>query len=175
MMTEEEQLSAATAGVFEQDLGVSETYQHGAKLTTPGDPMETNGAILKWYRLARAEDPVPEAIDQLARCYLAKTSPEAKGFGFVILHRCGTTGFHFLIVNTWRGNNEVWETVYYKLDDATPDFALFPRDGVHKPAFCVWELAAVWHEAKAWERFLQSKRDEKSLRVWLNDRYAGEA
>lgn len=77
-----------------------------------------------------------------------------RGFGFVILHRCGTAGFYFLIVSTWRGNNEVWETVYYKNGEAMADFALFPRDAAHKPTFCVWELAAVWHETKAWERFL---------------------
>jgi hypothetical protein len=99
---------------------------------------------------------------------------EAKGLGFVILHQCGTQ-FYFLIVNTWRGNNELWETVFYKDGEAMPDFALWPRDGVHKPAFCVWELMPVWHENKSWERFLVSARDEAAARVWLDDLYAGAA
>jgi hypothetical protein len=33
----------------------------------------------------------------------------------------------------------------------------------------------VWHETKAWERFLTSARDEKAAKVWLNDLYSGEA
>ncbi len=131
--------------------------------------------LLKWYRLAPQADPVPDEIDRLARAYLAKTALEARGLGFVILHRCGTTGFYFLIVSTWRGNNEVWETVFYKQDDATSDFALWPRDGAHKPTFCVWELAAVWHETKAWERFLKSARDEAAAQLWFADRYSGPA
>lgn len=166
---------SACQEILEKDSGISENYQHGPKLMTPGDPMATSGAVFKWYRLAPANDPVTEAIDQLARAYLTKTRLDAKGFGFVILHRCGTTGFHFLIVNTWRGNNEVWETLYCKQDDATPDFALFPRDGIHKPTFCVWELAAVWHEAKAWEQFLQSNRSPSALQLWLNNCYSGAA
>ena len=77
---------------------------------------------------------------------------EAKGCGFVILHRCGND-FYFLIVNTWRNNNELWETVYYKNGDAMDDFALFPREAKHKPTYCVWELVPLWHEKQAWERF----------------------
>jgi hypothetical protein len=109
----------------------------------------------------------------LARAYLTNNTLEARGLGFVILHRCGKE-FHFLLVGTWRGNNEVWETVFYKDGDAMADFALFPREGVHKPTFCVWELAAVWHEKQAWERFLMSARDTAAAQVWLSDLYTGE-
>jgi hypothetical protein len=84
---------------------------------------------------------VAEEIDRLAHDYLSRTPLEAKGLG--ILHRCGSD-FYFLIVNTWRGNNEVWETVFYKDGAAMADFAPFPREGMHKPTFCVWELAPVW-------------------------------
>ena len=45
----------------------------------------------------------------------------------MILHRCGND-FYFLIVTTWRGNNEVWETVYYKDGERMSDFELWPRD-----------------------------------------------
>src|SRR4030095_11816700 len=47
-----------------------------------------------------------------------------------------------------------WEFVYYKQDAATPGFSLFPREGQHKGAYCVWELGPVWHEQQAWVRFL---------------------
>jgi len=117
---------------------------------------------------------VPDEIDRLARAYLARNEIEAKGFGFVILHRCGSD-FYFLIVSTWRGNNEVWETVFYKDGEAMGDFALWPRDGMHKPTYCVWELAPVWHETKSWERFLMSARDETAAQLWQRDLYAGAA
>jgi hypothetical protein len=165
--------------ILRNDLGVKEAYRHGAKEVTPGEPISLNGTILKWYRLYSQEEGVgapsrlPE-IEQLARSYLERHSLEAKGLGFVILHQCGTQ-FYFLIVNTWRGNNELWETVFYKDGDSMADFALWPRDSMHKPAFCVWELMPVWHETKSWERFLTSARDEAAVRAWLDDLYAGAA
>ena len=160
--------------ILKNDLGVGQTYEHGPKRVTPGGMMEADGAVLKWYRLSTEDRPVPDEIDRLARSFLARTPLEAKGLGFVILHRCGED-FYFLIVNTWRGNNEVWETVFYKNGDAMADFALWPRDGMHKPAFCVWELAAVWHETKSWERFLISSRDEAAAKIWQRDLYSGAA
>lgn len=160
--------------VLKNDLGVADNYGHGEKEVTPGAPMETSGAVLKWYAVAPKDASVPEEIDRLARAYLANTDVEARGLGFVILHRCGND-FYFLIVSTWRGNNELWETVFYKNGDAMRDFDLWPRDGMHKPTFCVWELAAVWHETKSWERFLLSKRDENAARIWLSDVYSGKA
>ncbi len=71
-------------------------------------------------------------------------------------------------------SNEVWETVFYKEGDGMTDFALFPREKAHKPTFCVWELAAVWHEKQAWERFLGSARNSAAVEVWLRDLYTGE-
>ncbi|MGH7936717.1 MAG: hypothetical protein ACREF8_06885, partial [Chthoniobacterales bacterium] len=60
--------------------------------------------------------------------YLTQHALEARGLGFVILHRCGSD-FYFLIVSTWRGNNEVWEAVFYKDGAPMADFALFPARG----------------------------------------------
>lgn len=162
------------AAILKTDLGVAQNYRHGPKWIAAGDSIETNAAVLKWYALYSKDQPVPDEIDRLARAYLARNALEAKGLGFVILHRCGSD-FYFLIVNTWRGNNEVWETVFYKNGDAMTDFAPFPREGMHKPTFCVWELAAVWHEKETWEQFLTSPRDENAARVWHRDLYTGAA
>lgn len=160
---------------LKNDLGVSLNYKHAPKRVTPSESIETNGAVLKWYHLSQEDRPVPDEIDRLARKFLARqTNLEARGLGFVILHRCGN-GFYFLIVNTWRGNNEVWETVFYKDGATMADFALWPRDEVHKPTFCVWELAPVWHETKSWERFLMSARDEAAAKLWQSDLYSGAA
>ncbi len=166
--------SAHLADILPNDLGVKESYRHTPKWVTPADPIETGDAILKWYALAPQDEPVPEEIDRLARVHLAQHPLEARGLGFVILHRCGND-FYFLIVNTWRGNNEIWETVFYKDGVAMADFAVWPRDGMHKPTFCVWELAPVWHEKEAWERFLSSARDETAAQAWQRNLYAGVA
>ncbi len=167
-------VSALLAGILRDDSGVSEEYRHGTKWVAPGESIETKGAVLKWYALYAEGLPVPDEIDRLAHSWLKRTALEAKGLGFVILHRCGPD-FYFLLVSTWRGNNEVWETVFYKDGAAMADFALFPREKESKPAFCVWELAAVWHEKQAWERFLTSGRDESAAQSWLADVYAGAA
>ena len=162
------------AHILETDPGVASGYRHVPKHVTPGEPLELPGVILKWYEVHPEDRPVPGEVARLAHSHLTSAPLEASGLGFVILHRCGTD-FYFLIVSTWRGSNELWETVFYKDGDAMADFALFPRDGAHKPAFCVWELVPVWHEQQAWVRFLTSARDEEAAQDWLGDVYSGPA
>ena len=166
--------AAHLADVLGTDSGVEPGYRHIGKRFAPGEPLELPGALLKWYGLFPEDRPVPDEITDLARTYLATHPLEARGLGFVVLHRCGKD-FYFLIVCTWRNANELWTTVFYKDGDAMPDFALFPRDNAHKPAFCVWELAPVWREKDAWARFLTSPRDEAAAQAWLADCSAGAA
>jgi hypothetical protein len=61
-----------------------------------------------------------------------------------VLHRCGAS-FYFLIASTWRNENELWETVWYR------------------------------REQQAWVRFLQSERDAEAADRWLHDVYRGPA
>ncbi len=154
-------------------IGVDPSYVHKPKRVTPGDAIVSPDLTLKWYDVHPEDAPVPTAIARLARTYLDTTPFEARGRGFVVLHRCGSD-FYFLMVCTWLNENELWETVFYK--DASMDgFALFPREGEHKPTFCVWELAAVLHERSAWLRFLTSARDDSAAETWLRDVCAGPA
>lgn len=162
------------AHILETDSGIDPGYRHYPKRATPGEPLETPGAVLKWYGLHADDRPVPDEVERLARSVLTANPLEARGLGFVLLHRCGQD-FYFLIICTWRNSNELWETVFYKNGDAMADFAPFPRDGAHKPTLCVWELVPVWHEQQAWERFLESSRDENAAQAWLGDLFAGPA
>jgi hypothetical protein len=168
------------AHILATDSGVDPDYRHTPKLVTPGEPLEVPGTpgmpatLLKWYGLHAEDRPIPPEVTRLARERLTGSPLDAKGLGFVILHRCGRD-FYFLIVCTWRNSNEMWQTVFYKDGDAMAEFQLFPRDDAHKPTLCVWELVPVWHEQQAWTRFLLSSRDEAAAAAWLGDLFAGPA
>lgn len=167
-------LESHVAQMVATQTGIDATYQHRPKQVIPQTPLALPGALLKWYDLFPTDQPIPDAVSQAASAVLTTPALTAQGFGFVILHRCGAD-FYFLIVSTWRNNNELWETVFYKDGDAMPAFAPFPREGQHLPTFCVWELVPVWHEQQAWTQFLQSARDEAAAESWLSDCYAGPA
>jgi hypothetical protein len=99
-------------------------YRHVAKLARPAPRIDLAGSTLKWYDVARATAPVPDEIRALARAGLEEAARRgglalADDVGFVILHLCGRD-FHFLLVCTWRNQNEVWETVFAKDGDADP-------------------------------------------------------
>src|SRR5687768_16079795 len=115
------------------DIGVDPSYRHKPKYVTPGPPLVLSNSLLKWYALAAPDRPVPDSIAGLARSQLASTPLEARGLGLVVLHRCGED-FYFLLICTWRNENELWETVWYKNGDAMAEFALFAREDEHKPA-----------------------------------------
>ena len=161
-----------------EELGdVAADYRHVEKRITPGQPIELPRARLKWYRVAPANAPVPAAVDTLARAAVRAAATgedgvQLGGLGFVILHRCGAS-FYFLLICTWRGNNEVWETVLAKDGDADPEFRAWPISGPHRPTYCVWELGAVWHEQQAWSRYLRSPRERPDKLAYLADAYSG--
>jgi hypothetical protein len=151
---------------------VAPDYVHYDKIITPGPLLTLGLRRLKWYDIATVEKPVPREIHAMARAYLARQNlDQLSDLGFVILHRCGE-GFYFLIACSWQGNNELWESVWAKAAGA-PDFHDWARPMPHPATFCVWELGAVFHEQKAWIRFLRSKRDGKAIAGWLADHYEG--
>lgn len=154
-------------------------YVHIDKYVEPEDFLKLSDSSLKWYNIAPADRPVPREIYDLALGFLKRESnagnfDQLGEFGFVILHRCGDD-FYFLLVNSWRNANEVWESVFAKRKGAEHDFSSFDFDGAHRGTFCVWELAAVWHEAMAWKRFLRTSRDAESKNIYLQDAYRGPA
>lgn len=156
---------------------VDADYRHHPKEVTPRARLELEGARLKWYHLAKAGEPVPEAIEERARRFLVAQAKagglELDGeLGFVVLHRCGKD-FYFLLVSTWRGSNELWESVFYKENEAMEEFALYTFKSAHRGTFCVWELGAVVHERDAWVRFLASERSERDREAYLASSFQG--
>ena len=152
-------------------------YRHLTKVVATAPGIELAGSKLKWYDIAPADEPVPGPIRALARGSLRGAVDSGAialddDLGFVILHRCGKS-FYFLLVSTWRNDNELWETVWAKDGDAS-GFHPWPLEGTHRPTFCVWELGAVWHEQQAWSRFLRSERDAEAQSAYLSDSCAGD-
>jgi hypothetical protein len=152
-------------------------YVHRDKFAEPGDPIRLPTAVLKWYDLALPETPVAPEVRGLARAFLEREcidrTPEiAGGLGFAVLHRCGGD-FYFLLVSTWRNENELWESVYAKESAAQPEFHTFTFAGSHRGTYCVWELGIAWHEQQAWKRYLLSARNDRAKQAYLADLYRG--
>ena len=159
------------------EQAVDPGYRHSPKVATPQPSIMLGEAILKWYDIAPAESPVPIAVRALARRCLRDGVKTGRleidaDLGFVILHRCGES-FYFLLVSTWRNENELWETVWAMRDDSEVFFRPWPIEGTHRPTFCVWELGAVAHERLAWTSFLRSRRDDTARRAYLRDCFEG--
>ena len=153
-------------------------YRHVRKLIQPAPVITVGGAVLKWYDIARADRPVPGEVHEQARASLHAANGSGSleavdDLGFVILHRCGES-FYFLIVSTWRNDNELWQTVWAKDGDDEATFSPWLLAGAHRPTFCVWELGAVWHEQQAWTRFLRSERGAAARDAYLRDTFEGE-
>ena len=162
---------------LERAVGVSQEYRHVEKIVCPEPSLALDGAVLKWYDIAPDDEPVPLAIRALARRSLRDASRtgalgELGELGFVILHRCGES-FYFLLVCTWRNENELWETVWAKDGDGDVFFRPWPIEGMHRPTFCVWELGAVCHERAAWSDYLRSPRDDGARKSYLRSSYEG--
>jgi hypothetical protein len=160
-----------------EQVGVRPDYQHSSKLVCPEASLTLRDAVLKWYDIAPEEAPVPLAVRALARRNLRDGSKSgdlalSEELGFVILHRCGES-FYFLLLCTWRNDNELWETVWAKGRDEAVAFRPWSIEGTHRPTFCVWELGAVCHEQQAWTRYLRTSRDEAARQGYLRDSFEG--
>ena len=152
-----------------QHGSVAADYRHAEKFAHAEPSLALGETVLKWYDVAPDEEPVPLAIRAVARRCLRDAARSGE-LGFVVLHRCGES-FYFLLVCTWRNENELWETVWAKNGDGDVFFRPWPIEGVHRPTFCVWELGAVSHERQAWSRFLCSPRDMTARHAYLRDTY----
>jgi hypothetical protein len=159
------------------EAATAQEYVHVPKLVRPEARLTLGGTTLKWYDVAPEDAGVPLMIRALARRNLRDAAKvgelEISGeLGFVILHRCGD-GFYFLLVCTWRNDNELWETVWAKNGDTDYAFRPWRIEESHRPTFCVWELGAVCHEREAFGRFLRSARGPADRETYLRESFAG--
>jgi len=161
--------------VLDEVGAIAPGYEHLSKVVHPAPAVEAGGGVLKWYDIAEGERPIPREVAALARKGLEEATGRdalAGELGFVILHRCGED-FYFLLISTWRNENELWETVWAKAGEHEPAFVPWPLAVGHHPTFCVWELGAVCHEQGAWSRYLRSPRRAADMDTYLSDAYSG--
>ena len=155
---------------------VDDGYQHVTKRITPRPALIAPDAYLKWYDLSREDQTIDAAVDAEARRFLdeeleAGRLPISGDLGFVINHLSGERVF-LLLVFTWRNNNEMWESTYYKDVREDEPFRPIPQD-THRGVICVWEFGAVAHEHLAWTEYLRSARDEAAKRAYLESQVSG--
>lgn len=149
---------------------VEPSYQHYPKKVHPADALQTLEACLKWYLIYPEHLPISEEEREEAQRFvqeeLSTGQLEMKNeVGFVVQHR--TPEWMILYVCSWRGNNEIWETLYHKRLSAG-GYEMHRRKDT-TGTFCVWVMAAVRHEQKAWSCYLRSGRDEAAQEAYLND------
>ncbi|GCE28783.1 hypothetical protein KDA_42670 [Dictyobacter alpinus] len=154
---------------------VAPAYQHRQKQVMPREALSTAHVYLKWYDIYRQETPIPAELGAEARSFLLSELERGKlplkdEVGFAIHHQCSSV--YILYICSWRNENEVWETLYIK--DLTTDgpFQKVRREDT-TPTFCVWVLAAVWHEQQAWTRYLSSSRDDAAKHAYVQDQFEG--
>ena len=153
---------------------VPDGYLYYQKQVTPREDLALPTAYFKWYDLYPADAEITPEQRAEAREFVADEAiclNFANELGFVILHRAGP--MLLLMLMTWRGTNEIWESVYSKEAAGSKGYTLNEFPQTHRGTFCVWELGPVWHERHAWVRFLSSKRDVDAKLAYINDRFAG--
>jgi hypothetical protein len=160
---------------------VSSTYQHQHKSVRPGPALVTNDVYLKWSLIEPKSLPItPVQIDEAQEFLLEELSTGClkltNEVGFVVQHRCAKV--LILYVCTWRGDNEVWETLYHAPVEpwaSEPDtgYKVTQRENT-SPTFCVWVLPTVLHEQSAWIKYLESSRDRLAQEAYLCDQLTGQ-
>lgn len=158
--------------------GIVAGYCHHDRLVTPGEDHHRPGLRLKWYDVRIVGTDVPAEIARTARDTVADITHtagmDAAGaagdtLGLVVLHV--SDPITYLIIGTWRGNQELWTSTLVR-EIAGGAFAAVPT-GAHSPNMCVWEMGPVWHERQAWVRYLRSPRDDAARDTFLADRLDG--
>lgn len=156
---------------------VPRAYRHHDRRTEPGPPLVLPHAILKWYRLSRQEERVPDDLDDAARAHLATEAAAGRlelghGLGFALLH--ASDPFAYLFAAAWYQTQELWLTLaVLERTGGGGDGWRRVHPGDDWSTICVWELAPAWHERQAWVRYLRSPRDEAAKRAYLGDQLAG--
>lgn len=143
-----------------------------SKFASPEGIFIVGKTRFKWYNLTEDLQNISQQdIINAKKCIenAEEKFQDIDDIGFVIMHRCGQN--YLLLVCTWRSENELWESVYY---DGSGHFEIWERKNIHIPTYCVWEMGIVYHESRAWKKFLGTDREDKNKQHYLEDVFEGE-
>lgn len=76
----------------------------------------------------------------------------------------------FSILNWWVDENMLQNQVYLTSPEESAGFESISDSGI---AFCVWELAIVWHERNAWIKHVLKNPEKPQFEAYLTDTYTG--
>ena len=117
------------------------------------ETFEKDGWRLKVYGISASTDRPSEDLVNAIKAEAAKTLPfpavaESRyGVGFLYAHQ-GRDGGGFASVNWWGNENELFHRQYEAPADSVSD--LRPVEETGGSAGCVWDLAVIEHERRAW-------------------------
>ena len=111
---------------------------------------DVDGWRLKLYGIAlNGKDPDPEFVEatrDLAASVLPQppSTDDRYGVGFATAH--DATSLHIALIYWWKSENELHQRIYVSPKHEPIAFTQVE----HQPAGCVWELAIVDFERRAW-------------------------
>ena len=152
---------------------VAGDYVHVTKVMQPASPLIATDVLQKWYLVHPPERPFSTADVQAAQAFLLGEIESGRlalrnEVGFTVQHRCADVDIFY--VCSWRGNNELWETLYVLPTGG--DFSLVRRES-KTGTYCVWVIPAVTHEQRAWLTYLRSRRDAAARLAYCQDQTSG--
>ncbi|NIF04348.1 hypothetical protein F3J23_02745 [Chryseobacterium sp. Tr-659] len=148
------------------------TTPYPSKYASPKGIFTVGKTRFKWYDLALDLSEISKQDLNDAQICIENADEnfqDTNDLGFIIMHRCGE--HYLLLVCTWRSENELWESVYY---NGSGKFEIWDRIPPHLPTYCVWEMGIVYHESRAWKKYLGTTKDEDDKNNYLNDIFEGE-
>jgi hypothetical protein len=161
--------------VMNQSAGLPSHYVHHRRDVRPGESLTLERGVLKWYEVFRRGEEPARDLDTTARAAVADlvragSLPLQHGVGFVVSHH--STASDYLIACCWHQIQELWHAILIRPADGSAAFRQeWPSQT--SASFCVWEMAPMWHERNAWERYLFSSRDDNAIRAYVNDQLSG--
>ncbi len=155
--------------------GIPSQYVHHRREVRPGEPLVLERGVLKWYEVFRHGEEPKRDLDATARAAVSDLAlggsfPLQHGVGFVIVHH--STVSDYLVACCWHQTQELWHAILIRPADGSAGFRQeWPSRT--SGSFCVWEMAPMWHERNAWERYLLSSREDDAMDAYLNDQLVG--
>lgn len=144
---------------------------------------ETGGWRLKFYGIAARGDAPRQELVKAAELLAPTVLPspavhsggddpydiDRYGVGFVIAH--DAPGYAFALYHWWAGQNEVHQRIFSTLPNRLGAMRPHPTAAIG----CVWELAVIDFERRAWLEHVLANPDGPDLGSYLAARLDGEA